>query len=250
MIFLMTSCYQFVYPAHVNIPLIDKKGEMNVKASGKLGVFEPNSLSMSESAVDIQFAYSPIDNLLFQSNSSIYFEGISIHKRLKPLAESHHELFEESLEGLPNQLYSEISIGYYVKFPDNLIMSANAGSGLGSNSYFLDDPDEFNLNFYRIFVQLDMGYRRKIFKYGVGVRWSFMNFIDMDISDSYMDDYLYSRHVIKPFVSISMGKDNYPDINLTAGFSFNLKFQNLEELIYRYSFWTSLGVSHYFSISK
>lgn len=154
------SCAPIYIPNDVNAPLLTKEGEATL------------SLNYGTNGFNYQSAYALTNNLAFQING-------------QNLAQDINSRNKESINvNEPEQTvnYYEAAFGYYYPFNETTILEIFTGGGIG-NSSALDTYNIFTKNkiyaegeFYKMFLQLDIGNKREFIEGGVALRFAYIEF--------------------------------------------------------------------------
>ena len=126
-------------------------------------------------------------------------------------------LFADWDLSLQTQLYTEAGIGYYLPFLENFIFETWVGVGWGRNRLAeagLWDWDQ--IDFYKLFVQVDIGVREKYFDFGFGYRESYLNQYNIELEDEGIgrtNILFHGDH----FIFAAAGQENYGEVYFKLG---------------------------------
>jgi hypothetical protein len=143
-LFLLASCSSVIYyPNGVNAPLLKEKDDIILSGAIK-GM-----------GIDLRSAYAMTDHFAVQFNANaLNFESV--------------ELGREYRSG---QYYAETAAGFYKPLSSALILEGFFGAGLGQSfSRNLDTDVLRSTDYFKIYLQLDAGFRWRFFHLGLAAK--------------------------------------------------------------------------------
>ncbi|MBK8944518.1 MAG: hypothetical protein IPM32_04520 [Ignavibacteriae bacterium] len=154
------SCAPIYVPNIVNVPLFTKKDEAIINAN------------YGTNGINFQGAYSIFDNFAVQINTENRESNINAKDKKRINANNPQNKLN----------YYETAFGYYYPFNETMVLEIFGGGGLG-NSSALDNYNIFSKDktyaegeFYKMFIQGDVGSKMKFFEGGIAFRFAYLEF--------------------------------------------------------------------------
>jgi hypothetical protein len=217
---LFFSCSSFVYyPNGANAPLLEKKNDL------RLG------LGIKGASGYVRSAYAITDHLGVQLN--INYLNVN-----DP---------DAGTDRRNSNYYAEAAAGYYKQLQNNFILEGYVGYGHGACSSI--DPvdassDIINSKHYKIYAQVDAGFKWKYFNFGLALREAYVNVYQAEInglaSNAPQMDLFF-----EPIFFLAIGPEKFK-VNAQVGFSDS----QFSSIINYAPFIVSLGLEAKFSLAK
>lgn len=206
---LLTSCAPIYIPNNVNTPLLTEAKEFTLNMSTGMDGF------------DCQLAYAVTDDIgLMLNGAYLSKDGTNIH--------------DSEVKYTQQQKYIETALGWFQQPYDNFVVETYLGGGIGKSSstdsyLFTDDKKIYGEgNFYKLFVQSDMGFKSSFLEGGVALRGAYINFYKMH-HDLNLTVNKFDGLFIEPAVFLRIGG---PVFKIQSQFGFTSKLSNKKFLIY------------------
>lgn len=154
------SCAPLYIPNNANTPLLSQKGE------GTLAV------NYGFSGLNLHSAYAPANHIGVMLNGS--------YLNTRDQSDRHGDDY------LRKQRFCEIAVGYFKEIDENAVTEIYLGAGLGKSAskdnYLPFSSTEVHAegNYYRLFVQPNLGMKYKILEMGAGLRACYVNFTKIE----------------------------------------------------------------------
>jgi hypothetical protein len=217
---LLFSCTSFIYyPNGANAPLLEKKNDLQLG----LGIKGASGYARS--------AYAITDHLGVQFN--INYLNVN-----DP---------DAGTDRRNSNYYAEAAVGYLKPLQKNFILEGYVGYGHGGcSSIDLAEvaSDIISSNHYKIYVQVDTGFKWKYFNFGLALREAYVNVyqtrINSTISNIPQMDFFF-----EPIFFMGLGFKKFK-LNAQVGFSDS----QFNAIINYAPFVVSLGIEARFSLAK
>ena len=182
---LLISCAPLYVPNKVNTPLLSQKNEASV------------DFSYGESGVNLQSAYAVTENIGVMLNGSY-------------LSQENNYDANNDRSYLRKSKFAETAIGYFNGITNTSVAEIYFGGGIGKASSI----DNFMLigeekiysegNYYKLFLQTNIGIKGKFVEGGVALRTSYINFTNFHYENVNVEMYPES-YFFEPAVFVRFG---------------------------------------------
>jgi hypothetical protein len=206
----LTSCAPIYIPNNVNTPLLSKKHEATFNIGAGLN------------GADVQLSYAVSDDIGLLLNGSYLSDENKNH-------DGKNITYQEQ------QKYIEAAIGTFGSASENVVMEAYAGGGYGKSasidSYLLNNSKKIygEGEFYKLFLQTDIGLKGKILEGGVALRCAYIRFDKLRYETDFQFDKSLEGFFFEPAVFMRFGG---PIFKIQTQVGFSTKLNRKEFLIY------------------
>jgi hypothetical protein len=199
---LLTSCAPIYIPNNINTPLLSRKNEATI------------NLAAGQNGADCQLSYAVSDNIGVLLNGSYLLSD-------KKGNSGNNDTYQQK------QNYIEAAVGSFGEITENAVVETYLGIGYGksasSDSYLFDDSKKIygEGEFYKIFLQTDIGMKGKFFEGGIALRSAYIKFDKISYESNYPADKKFDSIFLEPAVFMRVGSPNFK-IQTQVGFSSKL----------------------------
>jgi len=207
--FYLISCAPLYVPNKINTPLLSQKNEASV------------DFSYGESGVNLQSSYAITNNI-----------GVMLNGAYLSQENNYDEKNERSY--LRKSKFAETAVGYFNNFSGNSVAEIYFGGGLGKASsidnYMLIGEEKIYSegNYYKLFLQTNIGIKGKFVEGGVALRTSYINFTKFHYENLDLKMYPES-YFFEPSVFVRFGG---PIFKFQSQLGFASKLSNKEFVTY------------------
>lgn len=208
---MMVSCTPMYVSNRQNVPLLTKEGE--IRASGSIG----------SGGIDVQAAGAITKET-----------AVMVNAQMADMEHNYYDFYEDVSKVTQKSI--EVALGHYKPVGSNGVFEIYAGYGIGSSNRKEGYPDRTTKgNFYKIFVQPNVGFHTKYFSAGFGIRAQYIQYDrlrrvetdneQMPVTKTYTFKTNANGFFVEPTVTLKTGLENF---KITGQIGATLPFSNID----------------------